>query len=265
MGFGDHLDELRRRIMLAIAGPIVGFIVIWVWFRYELMDWILRPQFPEWRVFGHDLLVLKPIELDFLQAAPSTAFVTFATISLIGGIILSAPWIIYHVWAFVAEGLYPHERRAIRLYGVFTVVLFFLGGAFFYFIVYPMSISFLYGFGESFNQYLQTRHGASPAILPQSLLDEYVRFVLMMVLIFGLMFELPLVVLFLGRARMVSVDALKRYRRHVILGLVVTSAIVTPPDVFSQVALALPMWLLYEAGILLVRITTVQQCPVPPS
>lgn len=259
MTFGDHLDELRRRIFLALIGPLAGFVIIWVWFRYPLMDWILRPPFPQWRLFGYDLLVLQPVELGFSQSAPSSAFVMFASICLIAAIIFTAPWIIYQVWAFVAAGLYPHERRAIRSYGFAAVLLFFAGAAFFYFLVYPMSISFLYGFGHSYNEYITQQYGAPASILSQTLLEGYVRFVLMLILVFGLMFELPIVILFLGRSRMVSVKTLKHYRRHVILGLLIIAALVTPPDVFSQIALALPMWVLYEGSILIVRLTTPQR------
>jgi sec-independent protein translocase protein TatC len=255
MSFGDHLDELRRRVLLALAGPAVTFVIIWVWLRYQLMDWILRPPFPAWRIGDWEIFSLEPVPLGFSQGAPTTAFLTFATICLIAAVIAAAPWIIYHIWAFVAAGLYEHERRAVRIYGVASVVMFFAGVCFFYFLVYPVSLSFLYGFGQSFNQYLAEHYGAEPMILSQTLLEGYVKFVLLLVLVFGLMFELPLVITFLGRTGIVTTAALKRYRRHVILGLVVVSALVTPPDIFSQVALSLPMWLLYEGSIIIVRLT----------
>lgn len=255
MTFADHLDELRRRILFALAGPAVAFLVIWIWFRHPLMQWILYPPAPRWRLFGYDILYLDMPELGFAQSAPTSAFVTFASICLIAAIIAAAPWIIYQVWAFVAAGLYPHERRAVRIYGLAAVLLFFAGAAFFYFLVYPISVSFLYGFGHDYNQYLLGQYGAQPQILNQTLLEGYVRFVLMLILVFGLMFQLPIAIMFLGRLGLVNVQSLCRYRRHTILALLIIAAIVTPPDVFSQIALALPMWGLYEIGILALRLT----------
>ncbi len=254
MSFSEHLEELRRRLLYALAGPAVGFAVCFAFFRERLLELVIRPPYPHWRLFGWDLLVIEPVDVDFSFSTPYAAFVTSMLISLVAGILVTLPWSLGQAWAFVASGLYPRERRCVRILAPVSVGLFAVGTAFFYFVVYPVVIHFLYKFGTDFNAFLAAQ-GAEPMMTTNTLLDAYVHFAILLMLVFGLMFELPLVVYFLGRTGLVGVDTFRRYRRHVIVALVAAAALVTPPDVFSQVALAIPMWGLYELGVLIVRLT----------
>jgi sec-independent protein translocase protein TatC len=255
MTLGEHLEDLRRRILLALIGPVIGFIICFVFFREQLLSVIVYPPYPEWRLFGYDILVLERQVVSLSLRAPYSAFTTYMFISFVAGCMLAAPWSFYHIWAFISAGLHPNERRWVRLFGPASLALFASGASFFYFIVYPMVLHFLYGFGDSFNAYLATKGVTDEVVTKNTLFDGYVNFVILLTLVFGLMFELPLVVFFLGKVRLVSVATFRKYRRHVIVALVATAALVTPPDVFSQIALAVPMLLLYELGILMVAIS----------
>lgn len=247
MTLGEHLDELRRRLFYALLGPLVGFVVCFGFFRDELLNMILRPVTPHWELFGYAIPGIEVMDIPFTVRTPYAAFTTSMFISLIAGLIATAPWSFYHLWAFVGAGLRPQERRWVRVFAPFSLVLFAAGAAFFYFVVYPVVISFFYGFGREFN----SRVGRQ-AITDFTDLNGYVSFVMVLILVFGLMFELPLVVYFLGKTRLVSALTFRRVRRQVILGIVILSAIVTPPDIFSQISLSLPMILLYELGIVMV-------------
>jgi len=250
MSLGDHLDELRRRVLLALAGPVVGFLVCFFIFQGELLQLVLRPVYPHWELFGFTFHVEPVPDIKFTLPAPYTGFTTTMFISLVAGCIVTAPWTLYQLWSFIAAGLTQRERRWVRLVTPFSVVLFAAGASFFYFVVYPVVLSFLYAFGSD----LKGPDG-QPLITSNTLFDGYVSFVLLLVLVFGLMFELPLAVFFLGKAQLISTATFRRYRRHVVLGIVAVSALVTPPDIFSQLALAVPMAILYEIGILAVAIS----------
>jgi sec-independent protein translocase protein TatC len=216
--------------------------------RDHLLYVLLNPPYPEF------LRLDAPRSVEFNLSSPYDAFVTAMMTSLIAGCIVTAPWSIYHLWAFVGAGLYEHERRHVRWFAVSSVGLFFLGAAFFYYLIYPMSVAFLYGFAEQYNAFVARGLSGKATIEFNSLLGGYVHFVMLLMLVFGVMFEVPLVVLFLGKLGLVEAKTFARYRRHVVVALVVISAIVTPPDVFSQLALAGPMWILYEAGIVILRL-----------
>lgn len=247
MTLGEHLHELRRRLSYAILGPVVGFLVCFGLLRNQILDWLLNPVYPHWELLGYTILRVDPVAVQFTMKSPYAAFTTTMLVSLIAGLILTAPWTGYHLWAFVATGLRPKERRWVRLFAPASLVLFLAGAAFFYFVVYPIVIGFFYEFAREFNDY-----AGREVITDYTDFDGYVSFVMVLMFLFGLMFELPLVVYFLGKTRLVAASTFRRYRRHVILGIFVLSAVVTPPDAFSQVALALPMILLYELGILMV-------------
>jgi sec-independent protein translocase protein TatC len=220
------------------------------------MQFIVEPPLPQWRLFGHDLMVLKPIQLTLNFASPYSFFLTSMLVSFVAGLVLTSPWVVYHLWAFVAGGLLSQERRYVKLYGGVSLLLFLAGAACFYYVVYPVAVNFFYSFAQSFNDLQLQRFGSRVFITNMTPVDSYVNFVLMMALVFGLMFQTPLVVLFLGRSGIVDVRTFSKYRRHAILAIVIIAAVVTPTaDAFSCLALAVPMWILYELGILMVRIT----------
>jgi sec-independent protein translocase protein TatC len=182
----------------------------------------------------------RPNQLYFRN--PQTAFRTRLKLSLLAGIVLALPLIAYHVWTFVALGLRPGERRLVRVYGPASLGLFFVGMALAYVLILPVAIAFLLGQGAVM--------GAEPLLE----INEIGPFVVWVMVGLGVVFQMPLVILFLTRARIVTPAELARARPYAIVAMFVAAAILTPPDVFTQVAVALPMLGLFEGSLLLARL-----------
>jgi len=181
-----------------------------------------------------------------IQGGPLTGYITILTLCIICGIIVASPWIIYQVWAFVGVGLHFHERKYAYIYGPFSFFMFVIGGALFYFLMLPMFLAFLMGVA------LDVLVDGIPLIDPSFFLNDYFKFVAVMTLIFGIAFQTPLVVLFLSRSGLIPLETLARQQRMVILVMIVLAAIITPTvDPFSMMAMAVPLILLYELGLLL--------------
>ena len=162
-------------------------------------------------------------------------------VSLIIGILLALPIIVYEIWAFVSSGLYEHERRYVLIYGPASFLLFVLGAALAYFVVLPLGVVVLLAQGEAIGlKWILT-------------INEYAPFVMWLLLGFGIIFQMPLVVLFLTKLGILGPEKLRKSRRYAILIMFVVAAFITPPDPFTQVAMAIPMIALYEASILLSR------------
>jgi sec-independent protein translocase protein TatC len=218
----EHLTELRRRIIICLIA-IIGFSVI----GYSLAEQIIE-------------LMTVPIgELVFLS--PIEAFYTHIRVAIYAGFIMALPIIVYQGWRFILPALKQDERKLLYALVPMSVVLFFLGLAFSFFIVIPFGIKFFLGF-------------SSPSLRPMLSLDYYVKFVVTMTLPFGILFELPLVQGFLIRFGIVTVKQLARMRKYVIVGAFVVGAVFTPPDVLSQVCLAVPLIVLYELGLIMGRL-----------
>jgi len=171
--------------------------------------------------------------------APADPFIGFMKISLITGLIVSSPWVFYHLWMFVAAGLYSNERRYVRVAVPFSTALFVIGALFFLFVVAPISLGFFLGFGNWMG------------VSPNWTFQKYISFVTMLMLVFGLGFQTPVAIFVLNRTGLVSIAALKKSRKYVIIGMFALAAIATPPDVISQITLAIPLYALFELGILL--------------
>ncbi len=227
---GEHLDELRRRVIYALVGLIVAIGVSAI-FGQELLPLLRRP-------FDRVMvdMNLQP-ELKLLEV--TAGFTTYLKIVLIAGLLLSSPWVFYHIWRFVSVGLYPRERRAVLWALPASVGLFVAGALLFLLVFSAYMLKFFIGFA--------TWMGLDPQIRFQ----DYVGFMTTMMLVFGVGFQTPLVVLALARMGLVKVSSLNHYRRHVVISLLIFAALLTPPDPFSQLSLAIPMWLLYELGVLL--------------
>ena len=170
---------------------------------------------------------------------PADAFIGYMKICFIAGLILSSPWVFYQLWMFVAAGLYPHERRYVQTAVPFSVILFITGALFFLYVVAPISISFFLKFGSLIN------------VSPNWTFQKYVSFVTILMLVFGIGFQTPIAIFILNRTGLVSLQALRRSRKYVLLGVFVVAAVATPPDAISQVTLAIPLYALFELGILL--------------
>jgi sec-independent protein translocase protein TatC len=228
MSLGDHLEELRRRLIYALAGLGVGMGLCMI-FGMKLVKFLLGPY--------NRLVPADP--LNFLGIPD--AFVIYMKVSLIAGLILSSPWVFYQLWMFISAGLYKNEQRYVKVSIPFSAALFIAGALFFFFVVAPISLRFFLKFGELL--------GGEQAWT----FNKYVSFITVLMLVFGLGFQTPLAIFILQRTGIVSIAALRRARKYVFLAMFIIAAIATPPDVISQITLALPLYLLYEVGIVLCR------------
>ncbi len=227
--FTGHLEELRRRLIVCFIAVGTGFVLSYG-FKEKLFQILTRP------LIG----VMKTGDKLIFTGLPE-AFFTYLKVAFLSGIILATPIIFYEFWMFVAPGLYDKEKR-LMLPIVFLSTLFFLGGSFFgYFIVFPYGFKFFLGF-------------ASEIIRPLPSMREYLSFASKLLLAFGVVFELPLIITFLAKLGIVSVSFLKKNRKYAVLLFFVGAAILTPPDVVTQIMMALPLMVLYEISIVGARI-----------
>jgi sec-independent protein translocase protein TatC len=229
--FVSHLVELRDRLIRAVLAIGIAFGVLAFWpgpsGLYDLLAAPLVAHLPA----GATLIatnVISPILVPL-------------KITLMAAFMLALPVVLYQVWAFVAPGLYSHEKTLVLPLVITSTVLFVTGVAFCYFLVIP-----------GMSQFIQAFAPASITAAPD--IEQYFGFVLTLFFVFGISFEVPVAVIVLVRAGMVTVDQLRKARGYFIVGAFVVAAIVTPPDVISQLALAIPMCLLYEAGIIAAQI-----------
>ncbi len=227
MGFLDHLEELRRRLVYSIAAVAVGFFACW-W----KVEWI------------YDIMQ-KPI-LDVLRAAgmsdklvylnPTEPFNLYLKIAALAGLFVTSPFVLYQVWMFISPGLYRHEKRYVVPFMVSTILLFLTGGYFGYKVVYPQALGFLIHFGRQFQ--------------PMITISEYTSLFLSIILGMGLIFEMPILIFFLALMGIVTAGFMLRNFRYAILLIFIVAAIVTPtPDVLSMCIFAAPMVALYAVSV----------------
>jgi sec-independent protein translocase protein TatC len=228
MSLGDHLEELRIRLILALVGLVVGSVICLI-FCPKIIAFIEKPYL---KAMGQ--------QATLQTLAPADGIISYIKIALISGLILSSPWVFYQLWMFVAAGLYPHERRYIYLATPFSAALFVTGALFFIRVVAPLTLKFL----VNFNQKIL-------GVSSNFTFANYISFVTMLMLIFGIAFQTPVAIFFLNRTGLVSIRAFQKSRKFVLLGIFIVAAMATPPDVISQVTLAIPLYALFELGILL--------------
>lgn len=228
----EHLDELRRRLIYAGLGMVVALAACLAVGR-QILALVEAPFAAAMQGLG--------ISPQLAVLSVTGVFTTYLRISLYAALVLASPWIIYQLWSFVAAGLYRHERRYVRLAMPISLTLFLLGAIFAVILSVP-AIQFFITFGKDLG---------IQAIIT---LNDYVAFMTQLVLAFGLVFQVPLVVLVLAKVGLVNRQSLSHYRRHVIVGLTAVAAFLAPPDVLSMLAMMLPMWLLYELGIVLASV-----------
>src|SRR5688572_23719107 len=193
-----------------------------------------------------DAMATRP-EAKMIFTAVYEAFFTNVKVGMFGALCLAFPFMAFQLWMFIAPGLYRHERAAFVPFLIATPVMFIVGGAFVYYFVLPTAIQFFLGFETPGG------NGTLPIEL-QARVGEYLSFVMTLIFAFGFCFELPVLLTLLGRVGIVTSEGLAKARRYAIVGVVAVAAIVTPPDVFSQVALSIPMIALYELSIWCVRL-----------
>ncbi|MBN1507405.1 MAG: twin-arginine translocase subunit TatC [Sedimentisphaerales bacterium] len=298
MSLGDHLEELRARLILAILGLLLGTVVSLAFgtriltfiedpyvrtmskrlaekerprVKSEMADFaelfftnltrhlVADPNAPN--IDPNLIAFVKNVSMETVDAwvdktqgpgsrglpydaqltvlAPADAFVAYLKVSLIAGLILSSPWVFYQIWMFVAAGLYENERKYIHTAIPFSTALFIIGALFFLFIIARLTLGFFLSFGDVVG------------VTANWTLQKYISFVTTLMLVFGIAFQTPIAVLILVRAHLVSIRTLRRSRKYVILGLAFLAAVATPPDVVSMVSLLVPLYGLYELGIIL--------------
>jgi len=233
--FISHLIELRNRLLRAIVGWLVVFVALFP-FADKLYSLMAAP-----------LLSKLPQGAQMIATAVTTPFFVPMKVTMLTAFLVALPWMIYQCWAFIAPGLYAHEKRLIRPLLAAAMVLFFVGMAFAYFVVFPVVFGFLVG-------------SAPQGVAVMTDIAEYLNFVIGLFVAFGFAFEVPVAVVLMALMGWVTLDQLKESRSYVIVGAFVLGAIFTPPDIVSQCMLAVPLWLLYELGLLVVR-----WLPQPPA
>ncbi len=222
--FISHLIELRDRLLKVAIVWIVLFVALFPWAK-EL-----------YALLAHPMLASLPQGGQMIATEVVTPFFVPVKVAMMTAFLLALPFAMYQAWAFVAPGLYAHEKRIILPLSVASVVLFLLGMAFAYFLVFPVIFGFIVGI-------------APEGVAVMTDINKYLDFVITLFLAFGVTFEVPIVVVALAKMGVVEVESFRQARPYVIVGAFVIAAIVTPPDVISQFMLAMPMWLLYEAGV----------------
>ncbi|CAG4883950.1 TatABCE protein translocation system subunit [Georgfuchsia toluolica] len=237
-GFISHLVELRGRLMRALLAVLALFLCLLPW-ASNIYDLLARP-----------MLKALPPGTRMIATGVITPFMVPIKVTLLVALVAALPVVLYQAWAFVAPGLYRHEKRFALPLVIGSTLLFILGMAFCYFFVFGTVFSFIAKFAPN-------------SIMPAPDIEQYFSFVMTMFLAFGTTFEVPVVVLLLVRFGVVSLDKLKEMRPYAIVGAFIIAAVVTPPDVTSQVLLAVPMCLLYEFGLLLARFAVKPAEPKP--
>jgi len=233
MSFFDHLEELRWRLIKAIIGIALGMIVCWVFIDWIMNQVLLKPVIDINAALppGH-----APFHLQNLK--PFGQLFLYMQVAIIGGALLSIPNILYQIWAFIAPGLLPRERKYIRAIVFFSSVCFLTGVAFAYFVMLPAALGFFATFGTT-------------TIENNIAISEYMNFIISVMLSAGIVFELPMVSWFLSKLGILTPKFMRHYRRHAIVAIFILAAVLTPgTDPVSQVLLAIPLLGLYEFSIL---------------
>lgn len=224
----DHLEELRWRLIKCVIAVAVGFVGTYA-FKERIFDFLMWP-----------LIKVLPENSRMIYTSLPEAFITYIKVSFFAGLVLATPVIFYQIWKFIMPGLYPNEQRYVVPFMLAATALFLAGSIFSYYVVFPYGFMFFLSF--------QTENiSALPAM------KEYLGLVMKLTLAFGLSFELPVIMFFLAKMGIVNPQRLRQSRKYAILIVFIVAAILTPPDVFSQIMLAIPLLILYEVSIWVTR------------
>jgi len=223
ISFFDHIEELQSRLIKSIVA-----IFIAACFFYIVVDEVFK-------------VLVKPVG-QLIFTAPGEAFVARIMLTIFGGFFLALPIVLYQVWQFVATGLNEYEVRYIKFFAPSSIILFIMGGLFAYFVIIPISIRFLLSF-------------SSELIVPMITVKNYISFVGTMILAFGVVFELPLILMFLTKIGIATPAFLMQKRKYAVVIILIVSAFLTPPDFITQLIMAAPLIILYEIGIIASKCT----------
>lgn len=224
----SHLLELRSRLLRATLAVCIAFLPL-VFYSNQLFTLVAQP-----------LIRKLPEGTSLIATSVVAPFMAPLKLSMVAALFVAMPYVLYQLWAFVAPGLYRHERRFAMPLLLSSVVLFYVGVAFAYFVVFPLMFTFL-------------TSTAPTGVRMMTDMSSYLDFVLLLFFAFGIAFEVPVAVVLLAATGVVKVEALKKQRGYVLLGIFIVAAILTPPDAVSQCFMAVPMYILYEIGILSAR------------
>ncbi len=225
----SHLMELRDRLLRAVIAIFIMFIPC-AFFSDELFTFVALP-----------LIEKMPQGTSMIATSVVAPFMAPLKLALLAGLFLAMPYVLYQAWAFVAPGLYRHEKRFAVPLMLSSIVLFYAGVAFAYFVVFPLMFAFL--------------TGAAPiGVQVMTDMSNYLDFVLLLFFAFGIAFEIPIATVLLASTGLVKIETMTKNRGYVILGIFIVAAFLTPPDAISQSFMAIPMYVLYEGGIIMARV-----------
>jgi sec-independent protein translocase protein TatC len=233
----DHLIELRNRLMYSCAALLIGFVICY-FFAEQIYAFLVQPLADIYQGQTGRRMIYTGL---------AEAFFTYLKVAFWAGAFLTFPFVAAQLWLFIAPGLYRTEKRAFLPFLAATPILFFLGGAMVYYFIFPLAWRFFVSFETPPGE------GALPIEL-EARVGEYLSLVMKLIFAFGLSFQLPVALTLMGRVGLITSEQLARNRKFAIVGVFVVAAVITPPDVISQVGLAVPIILLYELSIIAVRI-----------
>lgn len=234
MSLGDHLEELRTRLILTLLGLVVGFIFCLFPIFGKFFIRLLATPFAKATNSTDVLRHLQTIQ-------PAEGFIVYIKVCLVFGLLITSPWVFWQIWSFVSSGLYRRERKFVYAVAPISALLFITGAVFFLVIIAPLAMGFFIKFNEQLS------------LASNWTFQSYINMVLALTLVFGAAFQMPIAIVFAQMMGLVSIQALGRARKFVILGLVIAAAMATPPDPISQLALAVPLYVLFEGSILICR------------
>ncbi len=238
MPFVEHLQALRRQFLLSLLAFVVLFAVLF-FFAEEIFDLLTLPLI---HAMGEEAVKSHR----FIYTSLPEAFFTYAKLAFFGAAIAGIPVFLFQIWLFMAPGLYKNEKKSIRPYLIASPLLFYSGVGLAYFIIMPWAWKFFLGFEHP-------GMGVLPIVLEPKI-EDYVSLVISLSLAFGICFQLPIFLMLLGRTGLIQSRTLRNKRRYAVLVIFILSAFLTPPDVLSQIALAVPLLMLYELTIYLMRV-----------
>lgn len=249
----EHLAELRTRLINTVIALLIG-VMITFYFADPLLDFLVRPLAKILIEFGQDPTLIF--------TSPQEKFFAFFRISFLGGFMLAFPVVAFQMWRFVAPGLYKNEKGAFLPFMVASPVLFLLGASFAHFVVTPLAMRFFVGFADIIPALADVIAGGDPDVIPADVSDiktvilpsikESLDLTLKFIFAFGICFQLPVLLTLMGMAGLVSSAGLRSVRKYAVVGILVLAAVVTPPDVITQMILFTVVYLLYEISIWLV-------------
>lgn len=219
-----HLNEMRRRLVRILIVVMLGFVAC-----YNFSEIV-------YAFLSEPLVKTMPEGSKLMFTAPQGAFFVYLKVALVTSLFATSPFTFYQIWAFIAPGLYKEEKQAVMPLAFFSAFFFIAGATFCYIMVFPIAFQFFMGF-------------ATETIVPMISIEEYLSFVLKLLIAFGLVFEMPLFAYFLAKLGLLTPEFMRRHRKYAILAIFVVAAILTPPDVFSQTLMAIPMLVLYEVSV----------------